>query len=144
MHCSHSYTALIHTVHSLSPHTPNCHFLNTHANTGESAAPGRRGLESVLCGERVIESLELVQSEGAAAAAAAKERRRAIRKGMTVPPPAARSSKNPLLLGLAPDDHFLRELLRVKAAELEQTLLVLPLSQVRLLCSCSVLYTYCK
>jgi hypothetical protein len=83
----------------------------------------------VLCGERLIESLELVQSEGAAAATAAKERRRAIRKG-TVPPPAARST-NPLLLGLAPDDHFLRELLRVKAAELEQTLLVLPLSQVR-------------
>ena len=40
----------------------------------------------------------------------------------------------PTLLDLTPDDHSLRELTRIRAGELEQALLVLPLSQVRRRC----------
>jgi len=50
-----------------------------------------------------------------------------VKRGDAEPPaPAA----NPMLLGLAPEDHFLRELVKIRAGDLEQALLVLPLAQV--------------
>ncbi|KAG5188489.1 WD40-repeat-containing domain protein [Tribonema minus] len=100
---------------------------------GESAAPGRRTMESVLAGERLLEALDLVVKHGAAARAADRERRRALRRGLPAPaaPPA-----DPMLLGLAPDDRFLRELVRVRAADLEQAIMVLPLAQVEPMAAC--------
>ncbi|CAM9131662.1 unnamed protein product, partial [Phaeothamnion confervicola] len=93
--------------------------------TGESALATRRSIESVKAGERLMEALELAGVE-----AKAQRRGRRRQRGQ---PAAAAYRPNPLLLGLTPLRYVLRTLQGIRAAELEQTLLVLPIVLVETL-----------
>ncbi|PXF46279.1 WD repeat-containing protein 3 [Gracilariopsis chorda] len=76
---------------------------------GEAAAAGKRSLETVKGGERLLEALQLCAEE---------EERRAT---------ASDEAQNPMMLGLSSEAYILRTLEQIKTAELEEALHILPL-----------------
>jgi U3 small nucleolar RNA-associated protein 12 len=86
----------------------------------QSEAAVRRSVLSVSAGDRIMESLERADKELKEAAVFRKSERS---NGKPKLP-------NPLLLGLEPAQYVLWVLRSVKSAELEQSLLVLPLSHL--------------
>ncbi len=84
----------------------------------QSEAAVKRSVLSVSAGDRIMEALERADQEKNDAATFRKKN------------PGKEKSPNPLLLGMEPALYFLWVLKSVKQAELEQSLLVLPLGHV--------------
>mmetsp|Transcript_20281 Transcript_20281/g.56409 ORF Transcript_20281/g.56409 Transcript_20281/m.56409 type:complete len:1101 (+) Transcript_20281:216-3518(+) len=84
----------------------------------QSEAAVKRSVLSVAAGDRIMEALERADQEKKEAALFRKKN------------PGKEKTPNPLLLGMEPALYFLWVLKSVKQAELEQSLLVLPLGHV--------------
>lgn len=84
----------------------------------QSEAAIKRSVLSVAAGDRILAALELADME--------LKSRAAFQKGHS----AGTMTPNPLLLGMDPPSYILWVLKTVKHAELEQSLLVLPLEHV--------------
>lgn len=97
---------------------------------GAAGPAGRKTLETVTAADSIVEALDLAASEEERAeeARAAEERRkrRAAENGEAAPPAPAPVPANPMLLGRSPSEHVLAAVARVRGAELEQALLLLP------------------
>jgi U3 small nucleolar RNA-associated protein 12 len=102
---------------------------------GGGATAGRRTAEAVSAADAIVEALELAAGEEERVAEHAEEasrrRRHAAERGRdpdadsaAAPPPLP--PPNPMLLGAAPAEHVLAAVARVRGAELEQALLLLP------------------
>ena len=87
-------------------------------NEPQSEAAVKRSVLSVAAGDRIMEALERADQEKKEAAAFRQKN------------PGKEKTPNPLLLGMDPAPYFLWVLKSVKEAELEQSLLVLPLGHV--------------
>jgi U3 small nucleolar RNA-associated protein 12 len=87
-------------------------------NEPQSEAAVKRSVLSVAAGDRIMEALERADQEKKDAAQYRKKN------------PGKEKTPNPLLLGMEPALYFLWVLKSVKQAELEQSLLVLPLGHV--------------
>ena len=84
----------------------------------QSVAAMRQSMLSVAAGDRILASLELADMESKSNAAS--------QQGHSI----ERKAPNPLLLGMDPASYVIWVLKSVKQAELEQSLLVLPLEHV--------------
>lgn len=85
----------------------------------QSEAAVRKSVISVSAGDRVAEAVELADSE-----------MKAVARRMTTQAADKKVTPNPMLLGKDPDRYVLWVLRTVKASELEQSLLILPLAIV--------------
>eukprot|EP00178_Gracilaria_changii_P003713 TRINITY_DN155_c0_g1_i2.p1 TRINITY_DN155_c0_g1~~TRINITY_DN155_c0_g1_i2.p1 ORF type:complete len:1005 (+),score=172.31 TRINITY_DN155_c0_g1_i2:4841-7855(+) len=77
---------------------------------GESSAAGKRSLDTVKGGERLLEALKYCAEEEERLATASDE------------------APNPMMLGLSPEAYILRTLEHIKTADLDEALHILPLS----------------
>eukprot|EP00559_Dactyliosolen_fragilissimus_P000417 CAMPEP_0184873570 /NCGR_PEP_ID=MMETSP0580-20130426/41920_1 /TAXON_ID=1118495 /ORGANISM="Dactyliosolen fragilissimus" /LENGTH=1291 /DNA_ID=CAMNT_0027376495 /DNA_START=86 /DNA_END=3961 /DNA_ORIENTATION=- len=84
----------------------------------QSEAAVKRSILSISAGDRIMEAIELADQESMNTMISSKNKKTQI------------SSSNPLLLGLEPPQYILWILRTVKSAELEPSLLVLPLGHV--------------
>ena len=91
------------------------------ADTDETGLATRRNLESVKAGERLGEAIEIAWAEDGRIQAVPEDKRK---KGDVGPP-------NPFLMGKTPSRYILHTLRQIKAPELEQALLLLPLELVQ-------------
>lgn len=82
---------------------------------GEATAAGKRTLETVKAGEKLMEALDLGEAE--------KER---VYEGSEEQP-------SPMLLGLSADLYVLRSLGSIRSSELDEALTLLPLNQAKVL-----------
>lgn len=90
------------------------------ASKGEATAAGKRSLDTIKGGERLLEALELCEEEVIRQAADTGE------------------SPNPMLLGMSPRAYMLRTLEQIKRPDLEEALHILPLdAAIRVLQYCS-------
>jgi len=87
-------------------------------NEPQSEAAVKRSVLSVAAGDRIMEALERADQEKKEAAVFRRKN------------PGKEKTPNPLLLGMDPAPYFLWVLKSVREAELEQSLLVLPLGHV--------------
>mmetsp|Transcript_29626 Transcript_29626/g.71642 ORF Transcript_29626/g.71642 Transcript_29626/m.71642 type:complete len:173 (-) Transcript_29626:568-1086(-) len=87
-------------------------------NEPQSEAAVKRSVLSVAAGDRIMEGLERVEQETKDAATFRKKN------------PGKKRMPSPLMLGMEPSHYLLWVLKSVKQAELEQSLLVLPLGHV--------------
>jgi U3 small nucleolar RNA-associated protein 12 len=78
---------------------------------GEALTAGKRSLETVKAGEKLLEALQLGEAE-----------QRRVAEG-------AEDAPSPLLLGLSADLYVLRALEQIRSPELEEALALLPLDQ---------------
>ena len=85
---------------------------------GAVGVAGRKTLETLGAADEIIEALDLAADEEERQAEHAADKQRNPRAKPPVP--------NPLLLGRAPSAHVLHVVARVRSAELEQALLLLP------------------
>ena len=93
----------------------------------ENQVAGKRSIESVKGGERILEALKLCREERIRVAEGSEE------------------SRSPLLLGLSPERYMLRTLESVKSSDIEQTLDMLPLhSAVELMEYCRDMGDICQ
>lgn len=111
------------------------------SGVGEAGAAGRKTLDSVKGAERLLEALQVLSDED--------ERRReweqavrqwqsrveAAKASGTLPPKQPVLVPNMLLLGLDEGAYLLKALSSIRAAEVEQALLLLPFESVRRLLS---------
>lgn len=79
------------------------------ASKGEATGAGKRSLDTIKGGERLLEALELCEEETVRQAGETDE------------------GPNPLLLGLSPDAYMLKTLEQIKTPDLEEALHILPL-----------------
>lgn len=79
------------------------------ATMGESSAAGKRSMDTVKGGEKLLEAIQLCDEEHARLAGESTE------------------GPNPLLLGLSPESYILRTLESIRSADLEEALHILPL-----------------
>ncbi len=86
---------------------------------GEEGIAGRRTLETLTAADAIAEALELADHEIKRLAEHAADNDKAGGKLAPIPP-------NPLLLGQPPDVYALNAIAKVRPAELEQAILVLP------------------
>ncbi|KAF8316849.1 WD-repeat-containing protein [Clavulina sp. PMI_390] len=93
----------------------------------ESGAVTKQTADTLMAGERIVEALDLADRERALFRAYDEECAES-QDPAGIPPPA----RNPLLaaLNLTPEEHVLRTVEKVRAAELFDALLVLPFSKV--------------
>ncbi|KAL1919761.1 uncharacterized protein VTP21DRAFT_1692 [Calcarisporiella thermophila] len=94
-------------------------------DTGEVGAAGKRTMETLKAGERIIESIEVADEERNEWEVYNELRA----KGQNPPPP----QRNPILLAmgdLTPEQYVLRTIEKVRSSELEEALLVLPFDKV--------------
>lgn len=90
------------------------------ASKGEATGAGKRSLDTIKGGERLLEALQLCEEE-------------LIREAGDTD-----DNANPLLLGMSPDAYVLRTLEQIKTPDLEEALHILPLDgAVRVLEYCS-------
>ena len=92
------------------------------AKGGEAELPGKRSAETLSTADKLVEAIELVEIE--------------LSKGPETAP-------DPMLVAYNitnPVDYLLKVLIRISSSELEETLLVLPFSYVRLLFPFSSFY----
>ncbi|KAL4429403.1 hypothetical protein ABPG77_005177 [Micractinium sp. CCAP 211/92] len=85
---------------------------------GAVGAAGRKTLETVTAADDIIEALDLAAEED--------ERMKEFEEDKARNPKAKPPAANPLLLGQSPSAYVLRVVARVRSAELEQALLLLP------------------
>lgn len=82
---------------------------------GEATAAGKRTLETVKAGEKLMEALQLGEAENQRVGEASEEQ------------------PSPLLLGLSADLYMLRALGSIRSSELDEALTLLPLNQAKML-----------
>lgn len=104
----------------------------------ESASAGRRTLTAVVFGERLIEALDIMVNEMQRIKAHKKAQKTANKQNTDNKSQGhiAPLQPNPFLMGMTCDEYLLAALRKIKPAELEQALLVLPFSQVEPLAAC--------
>jgi U3 small nucleolar RNA-associated protein 12 len=94
------------------------------AQVEDATAAGRRSLESVRGGERLMEVLDIVENELAEIEVYEKSSGSDNGGGL------GRRTANPVMLGMVPHKFMLHSLRQVKLPDLEQALLVLPFTYV--------------
>mmetsp|Transcript_16589 Transcript_16589/g.36027 ORF Transcript_16589/g.36027 Transcript_16589/m.36027 type:complete len:1151 (-) Transcript_16589:52-3504(-) len=92
----------------------------------QSEAVVRRSVLSVAAGDRIMEAIELADQETKDIATFNKVQKKIGRDGQE----EKRRAPNPMLLGMEPPQYILWVLRTVKSADLEQSLLVLPLGHM--------------
>jgi U3 small nucleolar RNA-associated protein 12 len=92
----------------------------------QSEAVVRRSVLSVAAGDRIMEAIELADQETKDIATFNRVQKKIGRDGQE----EKRRTPNPMLLGMEPPQYILWVLRTVKSADLEQSLLVLPLGHM--------------